>query len=471
MRERLFQFEDFELDGVAFELRCAGHLVHLERIPTELLLLLAERWGQLVTRDEILERIWGKHVFIDATNAINTAVRKIRQALKDPANAPRFLITVPRKGYRFAAARCQSAGQQAVITDVAFEPAGRALVAEKQSGRSAERRRLTALFCDLENSASVAAAQDPEDGRELFASFRRAATECIERFGGSIAQQLTDGVRSYFGWPEAHDNDAERAVRASLAIIDAASKLDERLQRPQLAPRIAIHTGLVVVNGRDGKDVDVFGTVPIIAARVLETATGGTVLATAETCRLLSAQFVVEHRGAQTFNGGGPPIQLYRLTKPDAALGRLKIGSGRQLTPFVGREEELRLLLSRWERTREGEGQLALVVGEAGIGKSRLVAEFHDRIRESPHIWMESAGEQFFENSPFHALTEMLSQWLELQGGANTDEMLARLERALASAGQILAVAQQRCQHLISALSAQWVEPQLRIVSLAIPLM
>ena len=427
----MFQFEDFELDGVAFELRRAGHIVPLERIPTELLLLLAERSGQLVTRDEILERIWGKHVFIDATNAINTAVRKIRRALEDPANAPRFLITVPRKGYRFAAARCQTAGQQALITDVAFEPAGRALVAEEQSGRSAERRRLTALFCDLENSASVVAAQDPEDGRELFASFRRATTECIERFGGSIAQQLTDGVRSYFGWPEAHDNDAERAVRASLAILDAVSKLNERLQRPQLAPRIGIHTGLVVVNGRDGKDVDVFGTVPIIAARVLETATGGTVLATAETCRLLSAQFVVEHRGAQTFNGGGPPIQLYRLTKPHAASGGLKSAPGRQLTPFVGREDELRILMSRWKRVLVGEGQVVLIMGEPGIGKSRLLEHFRNKIIGLPHTWVQCTTAPFYQNTPFYPIIDMLEQLLLLGNDDSAVERLAKLESSL----------------------------------------
>jgi predicted ATPase len=100
--------------------------------------------------------------------------------------------------------------------------------------------------------------------------------------------------------------------------------------------------------------------------------------------------------------------------------------------------------LNRWERTREGEGQVALIIGEPGIGKSRLVAEFHNRIRDAPHIWMESAGEQFFENTPFHAIIEMFSQWLELQGGANAQEQLERLERALASAGLMVAPKMRR---------------------------
>jgi tetratricopeptide (TPR) repeat protein len=142
---------------------------------------------------------------------------------------------------------------------------------------------------------------------------------------------------------------------------------------------------------------------------------------------------VVEDRGAQELKGVANPVELYRVIRPTGVRGRLATARG--LTPFVGREEELQLLLSRWELARQGKGQLVLVVGEAGIGKSRLAAEFHDRIRLTPHIWMESAGEQLFQNTPFRAIIQMLSQWLELQGGTNLDDRAERLERALASAG------------------------------------
>jgi hypothetical protein len=211
-----------------------------------------------------------------------------------------------------------------------------------------------------------------------------------------------------------------------------------------------------------GKDTDVFGETPNIAARV-QAAAPGTVLLTASTHRLVSGLFVVEECGAQELKGVANPIELYRVLRPTGVRGRLAAAQG--LTRFAGREQELQLLLSRWERACEGEGQLVLVSGEAGIGKSRLVAEFHDRIRDTPHIWMESAGDQFFQNTPFHAITEMLSQWLELQtlGGAQRaseprpaeagrspersrrvkesatcaleKERLDHLERALASAG------------------------------------
>jgi tetratricopeptide (TPR) repeat protein len=162
------------------------------------------------------------------------------------------------------------------------------------------------------------------------------------------------------------------------------------------------------------------------------------VLITSATHRLLSGLFVVEESGAQQLKGVSSPVELYRVLRPTGVRSRI---GARGLTPFIGREEELRLLLSRWQQVREGEGQVALVIGEAGIGKSRLIAEFRERIRDTPHTWVESAGEQLFENSPFHAVTEMLAQWLELQAGTDVGEHLSHLERALALAGLKLAEA------------------------------
>jgi class 3 adenylate cyclase/predicted ATPase len=296
-----------------------------------------------------------------------------------------------------------------------------------------ERRHLTVLFCDLVGSTEIATRLDPEEWREVVAGYHRAAAEAITRFGGYVAQYLGDGVMAYFGWPEAHDNDGERAARAGLAILEALQKLNHDATGPKLMARVGIDSGAVVVGTGAGKDAAVFGDVPNIAARVQAAAEPDTVLIAAATHRLNSGLFVVEKTGARELKGVPAPIELFRVARPTGVRGR--IGAARNLTPFVSREEELQLLLSRWERAREGEGQMALVVGEAGIGKSRLVTEFHKRIRDTPHIWMESAGEQLFENTPFHAVIEMLSQWLELQGGANSGEQAAGLERALASAG------------------------------------
>jgi len=337
------------------------------------------------------------------------------------------------------------------------------------SPASGERRHLTVLFCDLVGSTEIAAQLDPEEWRELVAAYHRAAGEAITRYGGHVGQYFGDGMMAYFGWPEAHENDAERAARAGLAILDGISRLNEQPDslplkeggpgwesRPKLAARVGIDSGAVVVGAGTGKEADVFGEAPNVAARVQATAAPDTVLITAATHRLISGLFVVEALGPHVFKGITTPVDVFQVVRPTGVRGRLAAARG--LTPFVGREEELRLLLSRWERTRQGEGQLVLIIGEPGIGKSRLVAEFHDRIRDAPHIWMESAGEQFFENTPFHAIIEMLSRWLELQapGGAqrsrlaealslpkgnesarcaSESERFERLERALASAG------------------------------------
>jgi class 3 adenylate cyclase len=281
------------------------------------------------------------------------------------------------------------------------------------------------LFCDLVGSTEIATRLDPEEWRETIARYHAAASEAVSRFGGHVAKYLGDGIMAYFGWPAAHDNDAELAGRASLAMLDVISKLNQQsgtgfsLSSPmRLSARVGIDSGTVVVGAGAGQEAEVFGDVPNIAARVQSAAEPDTVLITAAAHRLISGLFIVENAGAPDLKGVPAPIELFRVIRPTGVRGRIR--SARGLTPFVGREEEVSTLLRRWERTREGEGQMVLVVGEAGIGKSRLVAEFHDRIRETPHIWMESAGEQLFENTPFHAISEMLSQWLELQapGGA-----------------------------------------------------
>jgi len=289
------------------------------------------------------------------------------------------------------------------------------------------------LFCDLVGSTEIAARLDPEEWREVVARYHRIAAEAITRFGGHVAKFLGDGVLAYFGWPLAHDNDAERAARAGLAIVEGLLKLNQDARHPKLAARVGIDSGAVVVAATSDKDTDIFGETPNVAARLQAAATPGTVLATAATHRLISGLFVVDLLGPRLLKGIATPVEVFHVVRPTGVRGRLQAARG--LTPFVGRNEELQLLLSRWERTCEGDGQVALIIGEPGIGKSRIVAEFHDRIRDTRHIWMESAGEQFFENSPFHSIIEMFSQWLELQGGGNAQEQCERLEGALASAG------------------------------------
>src|SRR5215831_6134750 len=159
---------------------------------------------------------------------------------------------------------------------------------------SGERRHLTVLFCDLVGSTEIAANLDPEEWRELVAGYHRATTEAITRYGGHVAKYLGDGVMAYFGWPEAHENDAERATRASLAVLEQVSKLNQQSAHPKILVRIGIYSGTVVVGAGAGKDTDVFGEAPNIAARVQAAAAADTAVITASTHRLVSGLFVVE---------------------------------------------------------------------------------------------------------------------------------------------------------------------------------
>jgi class 3 adenylate cyclase len=362
MSAAVFHFEDFELDPNAYRLSRGGEIVRLERIPLELLCLLIERRGQLVTRDEILERIWGKGVFIDREHAINTAVRKIRRALNDDVNAPRFIVTIPGKGYRFVAPvvvlndkldKNLSSEERSKGTSAEFGISPAASVERQLEARGnghadvrsvtglGERRHLTVLFCDLVNSTSLAAQLDPEEWREIVVNYHRSTSQEVDRFGGHVAQYLGDGVIAYFGWPEAHDDDVERAVRSGLAMLEAISKFNSDPSHPRLAARVGIDSGVVVIGDGTGKGADVYGEAPNMAARVQAAAEPGTLLITEAAHRLIPGVFVVEEFGAQILKGIPDPVPLYRVIRLSGMRGRLAAAAVRGLTPFVGREDEL----------------------------------------------------------------------------------------------------------------------------------
>jgi len=299
-----------------------------------------------------------------------------------------------------------------------------------------ERRHLTVMFCDLVGSTAIAAQLDPEEWRETVAGYHRAAAEAITRFDGHVAKYLGDGVMAYFGWPAAHDNDAERAARAGLAILEAIAKLNEQPGHANLSARVGIDSGTVVIGQGAGSEAEVFGDVPNIAARVQATAEPGTVAITDATHRLVSGLFVVEDRGAQELKGIERPLQLYRVIRPSGMRGRFPaMAAMRGMTPFVGREDELRSLLNRWERVREGEGQVVTIIGEAGIGKSRLVQRFREELAATPYTWLECATAPFFQNTPFYAVADMLQQSFHWDASHTVEQRLAALDASLGLAG------------------------------------
>jgi class 3 adenylate cyclase/tetratricopeptide (TPR) repeat protein len=265
-----------------------------------------------------------------------------------------------------------------------------------------ERRYVTVMFCDLVGSTSISAQLDAEEWRDLVSAYLDAACAAVTEMGGHVAKKLGDGLMVLFGYPVAQENDAERAARAALSIQRALAAVNRRgteTGKPALHARIGIETGAVVVDAAG----EIYGDAPNVAARVQGLAEPGTVVVTARVQRQIAGLFVAEERGSHDLKGVPEPVTLFRLVR---ASGGGRRSGQRHLTPLVGRDEEIAMLMRRWERARQGDGQLVLIVGEPGIGKSRLIEEFHLRLREVPHTWTEWSCSQLLQNTPLHPIAE-----------------------------------------------------------------
>jgi class 3 adenylate cyclase/predicted ATPase len=293
-----------------------------------------------------------------------------------------------------------TAGSPAVPSPIAPPIATPPVV--RQPEPTGERRHVTVVFCDLVDSTGIAAKLDAEEWRDLVGSYVDAASTAIEEMGGKVAKKLGDGLMALFGYPVAQENDAERAVRAALSIqrsLAEVNRKNEGTSQPTLAARIAIDLGPVVVDATG----EIFGDVPNVAARAQAVASPGSVVVTARVHQQIAGLFVAEDHGTHDLKGVREPVTLYRIARVSG--GGRRAGQ-RHLTPLVGREEEIAMLMRRWERARQGDGQLVLIVGEPGLGKSRLIEEFHSGLRETPHTWVEWSCSQLLQNTALHPITE-----------------------------------------------------------------
>jgi len=300
----------------------------------------------------------------------------------------------------------------------------------------AERRQLTVMSCHLVGASDLAERLDPEDLRSLVRAHQESASAVVQRYEGHVAQYLVDGFLAYFCYPQAHEDDAERAVRAGLDVLTALQGLNESLAAEhgiRLALRIGIHTGPVVIGEMGGgakRDMIALGDVPHMAARVQSAAEPDSVVVTAATQRLVAGLFVTEDRGAHQFEGLRQPIALHRVVRPSGVRGRVAAATGR-LTPFVGREREMATLLERWEAARQGAGQRLVVLADAGVGKSRLTHQLRQHLTATPHTWLEAGATPYTAGTPFHPVRALLTEALAFAAEDGGAERLARIERAL----------------------------------------
>jgi len=305
----------------------------------------------------------------------------------------------------------------------------------------AERRQLTVLFCDLADSPRLAGQLDPEDLREVVLAYQATCVEVIQRFDGHVAQYLGDGLLVYFGYPQAHEDDAQRAVRAGLGILDAMGTLNTRLERAKgmrLAVRIGIHTGPVVVGtmGSGGRREQLaLGETPNLAARLQSLAAPDTVAISDTTHRLVQGYFRCDDLGRPSLRGVETPLRVYRVVAESAAQSRLDAAGATGLTPLVGREHEVGLLRERWGQSRDGLGQVVLLSGEAGIGKSRLVRVLTERVADEGAPWLTLRCSPYHTNSALYPVIEHLQRLLQWHRHETPAARLALLEQTLQTAG------------------------------------
>ena len=308
-----------------------------------------------------------------------------------------------------------------------------------------ERRQLTVLFCDLVDSVKLAAGLDPEDWREVVDAYQKAAGEEIQRLAGHVAQYLGDGLLVYFGYPQAHEDDAIRGVTAALAILDDLPQLNARIRArlptlggEGLRVRIGVHTGPVVVSKMgDGPEAErlALGDTVNMASRLLSVCEPDSVVISEATRRLVRGIFVFDDLGQRSLKGIEDPVPVHQVLRRSGVGSRLDVAAAAGLTPLVGREQEVALLLDRWELVTEGHGQVVLLGGEAGMGKSRLVQVLREELAEDPQSWLELGCSPYHENNPLHPLVASLEQLLLLSREDSTDDRVAKLETGLSRAG------------------------------------
>jgi class 3 adenylate cyclase/ABC-type lipoprotein export system ATPase subunit len=297
----------------------------------------------------------------------------------------------------------------------------------------AERRQLTVMFCDLVGSTALSARLDPEDLRGIIGAYHRCCSEVIERNGGFVAKYMGDGVLAYFGYPQAHEDDAERAVRAGLALVEAMAKLDARRGKA-LQVRVGIATGLVVVGDLIGegsaREQAVVGETPNLSARLQALAEPDRVVIDDSTHRLLGGLFEYRDLGMMSVKGFDDPVLVWQALgagKLDSRFEALRSG----VTQLVGREEERELLLRRWQQVKSGKGRAVLIIGEPGIGKSRLTAALQEYLQDDTHTRLRHFCSPSHQDSTLHPVIGHLERAANLTRDDTAEEKLTKLKALL----------------------------------------
>ena len=420
-------FEDFVLDPDRRELRRGGSAIAVQPQVFDLLEYLITNRGRVVSKDDILQAVWSGRIVSES--ALTTRINAARIAVSDDGDQQRLIRTLPRKGIRFIGVvqeRARPADEAAAAPALVDPESPKPIAAYCDAAAPAERRQLTIASCELLLGAP-AATMDPEDLSEITEGYYCCVAETVRRHNGIVAHTYGNTAVVYFGYPQAHEDDPERAVRGALESISAVAALSSRMP---LQTRVGIATGLVVVgdltDAGGTQQRGIAGETPNLAGRLQAIAEPGTVVIAESTRKLLGNLFELEDLGTKDLKGVAGPVHAWAALGTSSAAGRFEALHGMGLTALVGREEELELLLRRWSRAKTGEGQLILLSGEAGIGKSRLTAALLENLAAEPHTRLR------YFCSPQHtdsASYPIIGQMERAAGLTHDDPPKARLDK------------------------------------------
>ena len=298
--------------------------------------------------------------------------------------------------------------------------------------RDAEFRQITVMFCDLVGSTQLAEKLDPEDLHKLIDTYRGECSSAIRRYGGEVARYFGDGVMAFFGWPHAHEDDAVRAIHAALEIVSGVTKTSGPVA---LACRVGVCSGPVIVgeigNSTTSWSMDAVGETPNTAARLQTLAAPNTALISESTRRLVSAAFELQDLGLQELKGVTEPLHVYRVLAAKNITSRFDAAHAGSLTPLVGRSTELSLLLDRWRKVKEGDGQVIILSGTPGVGKSRLLHELKSHIQQEPHVLLHHQCSPYHSQSAFFPVIGQIEQAAQLTAREADADKLAKLKAYL----------------------------------------
>lgn len=355
--------------------------------------------------------------------------RKLLSAIAALGAGPPAASTIPTPA---AAASAAKAPTTVAPPTLAIPPAPAPVQAD------AERRQLTVMFCDLAGWTAISARMDPEELRDVVTAFRDRCGEAIKRYDGFVAQYLGDGILAYFGYPRAHEDDAERSARAGLEIVGAMAKLNADIGRRagvEFAVRVGVATGQVVVGDLIGegaaREVAVVGETPNLAARLQRVAQPNQIVVSQTTRSMLGVHFEFQDLGAHKLKGFSEPVPVWRVLSERTTESRFAARQTGKSTPLVGRQEELGLLLRAWEGSRGGRGHVVLIQGEAGVGNSRLLEALREAGGKNG-TWVAMRSSQFHSTSAFYPIIEHLKRVFDWQPEDTAPQQFAKLELALA---------------------------------------